>query len=173
MFCLAAKCREVHVFAKICMPHAIQIRQTGGSEVLNWTAIDVGEPGAGQVRLAQAAAGLSYIDVYHRTGYYPPALSFIPGLEGAGTVEAVAQDVRGLKVGDRVAYAGPTGVRRAPALAMATSDACAQSGAPMDLYVSALRQLYPPFPTAATLANQSDEYVDVAAELGLERLRVE
>src|SRR5258708_1963085 len=91
------------------MPHAMQIRQTGGPEVLNWTAVDVGEPRSGQVRVRQAAAGLFYIDVYHRTGYYPQPLPFIPGLEGAGTVEAVAQDVRGLKVGDRVAYAGPTG----------------------------------------------------------------
>ena len=91
------------------MPHAIQIRQTGGPEVLNWTAVDVDEPGTGQVRLRQAAAGLNYIDVYHRTGYYPQPLPFIPGLEGAGTVEAVAPDVRSLKVGDRVAYAGPVG----------------------------------------------------------------
>ena len=90
------------------MPHAMQIRQTGGPEVLNWTAVDVGEPGSGQVRLRRAAAGLNYIDVYHRTGYYPQPLPFIPGLEGAGTIEAVAPDVRGLKVGDRVAYAGPT-----------------------------------------------------------------
>jgi NADPH:quinone reductase len=52
------------------MPHAIQIRQTGGPEVLSWTTVDVGEPGSGQVRLRQAAAGLNYIDVYHRTGYY-------------------------------------------------------------------------------------------------------
>ena len=91
------------------MPHAIQIRQTGGPEVLNWTAVDVGEPGSGQVRLRQAAAGLNYIDVYHRTGYDPQPRPFIPGVEGAGTVEAVAQDVHGLKVGDRVAYAGPVG----------------------------------------------------------------
>jgi NADPH:quinone reductase-like Zn-dependent oxidoreductase len=73
------------------MPHAMQIRQMGGPEVLNWTAVDVGEPGSGQARLRQAAAGLNYIDVYHRTGYYPQPLPFIPGLEGAGTVEAVAQ----------------------------------------------------------------------------------
>src|SRR5438067_2078646 len=39
------------------MSHAIQIRQTGGPEVLNWTAVDVSEPGTGQVRLCQAAAG--------------------------------------------------------------------------------------------------------------------
>ena len=90
------------------MPHAIQIRQTGGPEVLNWTAVDVGEPGSDQGRLRQAA-GLHYIDVYHRTGYYPQPIPFIPGLEGAGTVEAIGQDVRSLKVGDRVACAGPTG----------------------------------------------------------------
>ena len=41
------------------MPHAMQIRQTGGPEVLNWIAVDVGESGSGQVRLRQAAAGLN------------------------------------------------------------------------------------------------------------------
>jgi NADPH2:quinone reductase len=106
VFCI--KISRSTFFAEICMPCAIQMHQTGGPEVLNWTAVDVGEPGSGQVRLRQAAAGLNYIDVYHRTGYYPQPLPFIPGLEGAGTVEAVAMDVRGLKVGDRVAYAGLT-----------------------------------------------------------------
>jgi hypothetical protein len=77
------------MFLRKFMPHAIQIRQTGGPEALNWTAVDVGEPGSGQVRLRQAAAGLNYIDVYHRTGHCPRPLPFIPGLEGAGTVEAV------------------------------------------------------------------------------------
>jgi NADPH:quinone reductase len=56
------------------MPPAMQIRQTGGPEVLNWTAVDVGKPRSGQVRPRQAAAGLNYIDVYHRTGYYPQPL---------------------------------------------------------------------------------------------------
>src|SRR2546430_8056139 len=91
------------------MPHAIQIRQTGGPEVLNWTPMGVGESGWGQVRVRQAGAGLNYIDVYHRTGYSSQPLPFIPGLEGAGPVEAIGQDVRGLKVGDGVAYAGPAG----------------------------------------------------------------
>jgi hypothetical protein len=43
------------------MPHAMQIRQTGAPEVLNWVAVDVGEPGSGRVRLRQAAARLNYI----------------------------------------------------------------------------------------------------------------
>jgi NADPH:quinone reductase len=108
-FFSSIKHQELHAVSGNSMPHAIQIRQTGGPEVLNWTPVDVGEPGPGQVRLCQAAAGLNYVDVYHRTGYYPQPLPFIPGLEGSGTIKALAQDVRGLKVGDRVAYAGPTG----------------------------------------------------------------
>ena len=51
------------------MPHAIQNRKTSGPEVLNWTAVDVGKPGSGEVRSRQAGAALSYIDVYHRAGY--------------------------------------------------------------------------------------------------------
>ena len=41
----------VYAFVETLMPHANQIRQTGGLEVLNWTPIKVGEPGSGQVRL--------------------------------------------------------------------------------------------------------------------------
>src|SRR6202023_359096 len=41
--------------------------------------------------------------------YSPRPLPFIPGLEGAGIVEAIGREVHGLKVGDRVAYAGPAG----------------------------------------------------------------
>jgi len=91
------------------MTHAIQIHHPGGPEVLQWEAVEVGEPGPGQVRLRQEAAGLNYIDVYHRTGLYPQTLPFIPGVEGAGIVEAIGDSVASLKVGDRVAYAGPTG----------------------------------------------------------------
>ena len=91
------------------MPHAIRVDETGGPEVLKWQEIDVGEPGPGQVRLRQEAAGLNFIDVYHRTGLYPQPLPFTPGVEGAGVVEAVGPDVTGLKIGDRVAYAGPIG----------------------------------------------------------------
>ena len=91
------------------MPHAIRIHQTGGPEVLQWEAVDVGEPGPGQVRLRQEAAGLNFIDVYHRTGLYPQQLPFTPGVEGAGVVEAVGSGVTDVNEGDRVAYAGPVG----------------------------------------------------------------
>jgi NADPH2:quinone reductase len=91
------------------MPSAIRIHRPGGPEVMQWEPVEVGEPGPGQVRLRQEAVGLNYIDVYHRTGLYPQQLPFTPGVEGAGIVEAVGDRVDGLKIGDRVAYAGPIG----------------------------------------------------------------
>ena len=91
------------------MHHAILVRKPGGPEQLAWEEVEVGEPGPGQVRLKQTAVGLNFIDVYHRTGQYPQSSPFIPGVEGAGTVDAVGTDVDGVKTGDRVAYAGPIG----------------------------------------------------------------
>jgi NADPH2:quinone reductase len=51
--------------------------------VLSREKISVGDPDPGQVRLRQAAAGVNYIDIYRRIGFYPQPLPFIPGLEGA------------------------------------------------------------------------------------------
>ena len=91
------------------MPHAIRVSATGGPEVLSWEQVQVAEPGRGEVRIRQSAAGLNFIDVYHRTGLYPQPLPFTPGVEGAGTIESVGEGVDELQPGDRVAYAGPIG----------------------------------------------------------------
>jgi NADPH2:quinone reductase len=91
------------------MTHAIRIHEAGGPEVLHWEEVEVGEPGPGQLRIRQAAAGLNFIDVYHRSGLYPQRAPFTPGVEGAGTVDAVGDQVHDFKPGDRVAYAGPQG----------------------------------------------------------------
>jgi NADPH:quinone reductase len=92
------------------MKQAIRVHAYGGPEVLKWEKVEVGEPGPGEVRVRQTAIGLNYIDVYARTGFYPqPSLPFIPGIEGAGVVTAVGEGVKELKVGRRVAYAGPIG----------------------------------------------------------------
>src|SRR6476646_7906946 len=91
------------------MPNAIRVHQVGGPEVLKWEEVEVGDPGPGQVRLRQEAAGLNFIDVYHRTGLYPQPLPFTPGVEGAGVVQAVGEGVTNVSTGDRVTYAGPIG----------------------------------------------------------------
>ena len=87
------------------MPRAIQIREFGDPEVMQLVDVEVGEPGAGEVRVRHAACGVNYIDVYHRTGLYPNQLPLRLGMEGAGTVEAVGEGVMHLEPGDRVAYA--------------------------------------------------------------------
>jgi NADPH2:quinone reductase len=89
------------------MAKAVKIHRCGGPEVLQWEEYDPGQPGSGEVRLRQEAVGLNFIDIYHRTGLYPlPSLPAIPGMEGAGVVEAVGEGVTEVAVGNRVAYAG-------------------------------------------------------------------
>lgn len=92
------------------MPHATRVHSYGGPEVLQWEEVQVGEPGPGQAKIRQYAAGLNYIDVYHRTGLYPqPSFPFTPGCEGAGEVIAIGEGVTEVAPGERVAYAGPLG----------------------------------------------------------------
>ena len=92
------------------MTHAIRVHGYGGPEVLKWEEVEVGDPGPGEVKIKQTAVGLNYIDVYVRNGLYPQSsFPFIPGMEGAGVVVGVGEGVRDLKVGRRVAYAGPIG----------------------------------------------------------------
>ena len=86
---------------------AIRVSELGGPEVL--VAAEVDEPEAGDRALVEvAAAGVNYIDTYHRTGLYPLDLPFVPGLEGAGTV-LEAPPGSGLEPGDRVAWVNAMG----------------------------------------------------------------
>jgi NADPH:quinone reductase len=91
------------------MTRAVLVRETGGPEVLRAEPQDPPEPGPREVRVRVAAAGVNFIDVYHRTGLYPRPLPFVAGLEGAGVVERVGDRVDELKPGDRVAWASVPG----------------------------------------------------------------
>ncbi|MCX4165457.1 MULTISPECIES: quinone oxidoreductase [Paraburkholderia] len=86
------------------MVKATRFDKTGGPEVMKWVDIEVGEPGAGEIRVKQHAVGLNYIDVYFRTGLYPLPLPGGLGMEAAGEVSAVGAGVANLRVGDRIAY---------------------------------------------------------------------
>lgn len=93
------------------MSKAIRIHANGGPEVLTYEDADPGQPGSGQILVRHTAIGLNFIDVYHRSGLYPPpgGFPFVPGSEAAGVVLEVGQGVDWLNPGDRIAYAVTTG----------------------------------------------------------------
>jgi NADPH2:quinone reductase len=100
------------------MTKAILVQTYGGPDVMQIVDVPIGDPGPGEIRIAQTYAGVNYIDTYHRTGLYKTApsvqgfgdIALIPGSEGAGKVAAIGPGVTDLKVGDRVAYGfGPVG----------------------------------------------------------------
>jgi len=83
---------------------AIRIHEHGEPDVLKLDDIAVPEPGPGAVRVKIEAAGLNFIDIYQRSGLYKVPLPYTPGMEAAGIVDAVAEDVTDFRPGDRVAY---------------------------------------------------------------------
>jgi NADPH2:quinone reductase len=88
---------------------AVRLHQHGGADVLRYEDVPTPAPGPGQALVRIEASGVNFIDIYQRTGLYKVALPHTPGMEAAGTVEAVAPDVTTVRPGDRVVYTGPTG----------------------------------------------------------------
>jgi NADPH:quinone reductase len=84
-----------------------RIDRVGGPEVIGWQEVDLPPPGPGEVTYRTTAAGLNFIDTYHRSGVYPVELPSGLGVEAAGVVEAVGAAVDGFAPGDRVATFGP------------------------------------------------------------------
>jgi NADPH:quinone reductase len=84
---------------------AIQISTAGGPDVLTPAELPDPQAAPGTLLVEVAAAGVNYIDTYHREGIYPMPLPYVPGLEGAGRVRALGEGVTAFAVGDRVAWA--------------------------------------------------------------------
>lgn len=84
---------------------AALIRAHGGPEAIEIAELPDPEPGPGQLLVDVTAAGVNFVDVYHRTGAYPNKLPLQLGTEAAGTVAAVGDGVTGVAPGDRVAWA--------------------------------------------------------------------
>ncbi len=95
------------------MPYVIEITQTGGPEVLRSVGQAVAQPGAREILIRNFAGAVNFIDTIIRRGEMPegmmPDLPHVPGVEGAGIVEATGKDAVGFAVGDRVAWMGPIG----------------------------------------------------------------
>lgn len=89
------------------MTTVMTMTRPGAPDVLTAAEIDIGEPGAGEVRIRQSVIGVNFVDIYFRTGLYPvAAYPAVLGFEAAGTVEAVGPGVVSASPGDRVAYHG-------------------------------------------------------------------
>ncbi|MDB6124283.1 MAG: quinone oxidoreductase [Pedosphaera sp.] len=86
------------------MSTVVRFYQYGPPSVLKVEDEIVGTPGPGQVRLRHEAIGVNFVDTMFRDGTFTVPLPFVPGIEGAGIVEALGPDVTGLAVGDRVGY---------------------------------------------------------------------
>ncbi|KQY09509.1 NADPH--quinone reductase [Mycobacterium sp. Root135] len=89
--------------------YAIEVKETGGPEVLSYVEKPEPTPGPGQVLIKADAIGVNFIDTYFRSGLYPRPLPFVVGTEVCGTVAAVGDDVAALNVGDRVVTAQADG----------------------------------------------------------------
>src|SRR5581483_1160976 len=83
---------------RIGFMHAVVVHEHGGPEVLSAGEADVPVPGPGELLVKVAAAGVNFVDIYHREGRppYGGPVPYIPGAEGAGTVAATGPDVTGL-----------------------------------------------------------------------------
>jgi len=87
--------------------NAIRVHKQGGPEEMKWEEVGLPTIKEGEVLIKHTAIGLNYIDTYHRSGLYPMPVPLTLGIEGAGIIEEVGENVNDLKVGNRVAYASP------------------------------------------------------------------
>ena len=88
---------------------AIVVSETGGPENLRVEEVPEPKVGSGELLVAVEWAGVNYIDTYHRGGLYPMELPFTPGLEGAGTVVTVGEEVDVFSAGDHVGWLNTPG----------------------------------------------------------------
>jgi NADPH2:quinone reductase len=91
------------------MMQAIQVQTPGGPEALQLVNLPVPIPKPNEALIKISAAGVNFVDVYFREGRYSTPLPFVAGQEASGIVSDVGHEVKSLKPGDRVAYAGILG----------------------------------------------------------------
>jgi NADPH:quinone reductase len=89
--------------------HVIEVRRTGGPEVLDYVEKARPAPGPGEVLIKAEVIGVNFIDTYFRSGLYSRELPFVSGSEVCGSVAAVGDDVAAFNVGDRVVTANGDG----------------------------------------------------------------
>lgn len=125
---------------------AIRIESYGGREVLEEVDVDVPAPGAGEVRVKLAYAGINFMDVYTRRGvyakpgHYAASLPLTLGMEGAGRIDAVGEGVQAWKPGDRVAWCLVRGSHAEYAVVPESKLVAVPDGLGLDIAAAALFQ---------------------------------
>lgn len=119
---------------------AIVIEETGGPEKLQLGAVESPAPGDGEVAVRVTAAGLNFIDTYHRSGLYPMEFPFTPGVEGAGVVTSVGSGVDDLDLGARVAWSGVIGSYAEQTVVPASSTVPVPDGVDLEIAAAVLLQ---------------------------------
>lgn len=101
------------------MPRAVRFHQHGGPEVLRIETVDVQPPATGEVQIRVRALGLNRAEALLRRGTYIETTTFPSGLglEAAGVVAAVGDEVTGFVPGDAVSIVPPLSMVRWPAYA--------------------------------------------------------
>ncbi len=146
---------------------AALIRAHGGPEAIEIAELPDPEPGPGQVLVDVAAAGVNFVDVYHRTGAYPNELPLQLGTEAAGTVAAVGSGVTGVAVGDRVAWAMRPGAYATRAVIAADVAVPVPDGVTDEVAAAVLLQgMTAQYLTTATYPVQAGDTVLVHAAAG-------
>ena len=118
----------------------ISIQAVGGPEVLEWVDLAEPAPGPKDIIVEVHAAGLNYIDTYHRSGLYPVPLPFTPGMEGAGVVVSAGPECVRFRPGDRVAWSANLGSYAELARVAEDSAVYVPPGVPLDLAAAVLLQ---------------------------------
>ena len=84
----------------------VRFHEFGGPDVLRYEDVEQPVPGAGEVRLRVAATSFNPVDGGIRGGYlqdpFPVTLPHTPGVDVAGTVDALGDGVQSVAVGDAV-----------------------------------------------------------------------
>lgn len=119
---------------------AIQVRATGGREVLELCDLPDPVPGKGEVLVQVRISGVNFIDVYYREGKYKAPLPFIPGLEGAGYVEALGECTSEFSIGDAVVWFGLLGSYAEKAIVPAKRLLKVLPGMPLDISAALISQ---------------------------------
>ena len=119
---------------------AIQVRATGGREALELCELPGPIPNRDEVLVRVSISGVNFIDVYYREGKYKAPLPFVPGLEGAGRVEALGEGVSEFSIGDAVVWFGLLGSYAEKAVVPVGRLLTIPPGMPLDISVALMAQ---------------------------------